>query len=75
MVELHELSVRADDSNVGSTLNSVSDKDQGVATPPLKEARPVPPSPARISNGGGPPDAARLLPRLVPRRDLSEYLC
>jgi TPR repeat protein len=27
------------------------------------------------ADGGGPPDAARLLPRPVSRRDPSEYLC
>ncbi len=40
-------------------------KKPGLSHPPLP----------RISNGGGPADAARLLPRPVPRRDLSEYLC
>ncbi len=38
-------------------------KKPGVSHPPLP----------RISDGGGPPDAARLIPRPVARRDLSEY--
>jgi hypothetical protein len=67
-------------ATVSSASSACGDREysrvpQGVVTPPKKKPGVSHPPLPRISNGGGPPDAARLLPRPVPRRDLSEYLC